>query len=479
MLYQPRRFTLALIVLLVGLLWLWAGWRAPWPVALLATLPGVLLIATSTGQLLWAGDRQLCYYMALTGPISSVMAVLLGYWLGLASFAGFFLGGLATFLIAGRALQIQHYRPESVPAPSVRPATWAKMANDAALLGGFISVARIPCGRDAELDIAEIRTLAHVTADMGQAAGQLPLPERPRHDWQPHIQRRRTRGLDYEWLTARSVYQPDPRLPGLQRWQARRRNQTMAARVLRHPANGSGQPWLLCIHGYRMGLVAMDFQLFDAKRLHRQLGLNLMMPILPLHGARKATMASGGLFLDGPLADLYHAQVQTQVDLQSCIAWIRRVDPGAPIGVLGYSLGGYHAALLSTQDPDLACVIAGIPLADIAATLWQHIPLAHARYLNAQGVTSAYLAGLLAPVSPLGRATLLDRKRLFICAANGDQLIAPEQPLALWQHWGRPSIHWYDGSHLSVRQDRGARQYIEQALLASGMQDRRAFDTGS
>jgi hypothetical protein len=28
-------------------------------------------------------------------------------------------------------------------------------------------------------------------------------------------------------------------------------------------------------------------------------------------------------------------------------------------------------------------------------------------------------------------------------------VVPPEHPSALWQHWDRPAIHWYGGSHLA------------------------------
>ena len=73
--WQPRRFKSAAIVLAVGLFWLIAAWPTNWAVAILGTIPGVVLIATGAGQLLWAGDRQLCYHMALAGPVSAVLAL--------------------------------------------------------------------------------------------------------------------------------------------------------------------------------------------------------------------------------------------------------------------------------------------------------------------------------------------------------------------------------------------------------------------
>src|SRR5699024_4377161 len=120
--------------------------------------------------------------------------------------------------------------------------------------------------------------------------------------------------------------------------------------------------------------------------LHQGLGLNLMMPILPLHGVRRQTWLTGGLFLDDPLLNLFHGQAQALLDLRCSIAWIRQHDPEACIGVLGFSLGGYHAALLAAHEPELQCVIAGIPMTDITATLWGHIPIAHRHYLEENGL---------------------------------------------------------------------------------------------
>ncbi|MGB7755963.1 MAG: hypothetical protein WBL23_07845 [Salinisphaera sp.] len=466
--WQPRRFKSAAIVLGIGLLWLIAAWPTNWGVAVLGTVPGVVLIATGAGQLLWAGDRQLCYHMALAGPVSSVLALVLGYWLGLWAGIGLTLGGAVAFVVAGWALRIQHPVPPDVSPPTTQLKLLAKMASDAALLGFFINCARVPRGAAVDVDIAELNAIGELAAERDWQA----FPERlhgPVAPFEsPRIERMRTFGVNYEWLTSPSRYTPDPALPGIARWHGHENNRTMAARILRH-GEGRGRPWLLCVHGYRMGVAGLDFQLFDVGRLYKHLGLNLVMPILPLHGVRRATPLTGGLFLDGPLADLLHAQAQSLIDLRSCIAWIREIDPEARIGVLGYSLGGYHAALLAAHEPDLACVIAGIPMTDIPATLWQHLPTAHAHYLDARGLSAAAVGERLAPVSPLVAEPRVPHDRRYIFAATADQLIAPEQPVALWRHWGKPALQWYDGSHLSVRHEVDVGPFIDRALAESGM----------
>ncbi|AWN17431.1 S9 family peptidase [Salinisphaera sp. LB1] len=468
MLWQPRRFKSASIVLAIGLSWLVAAWPTNWGVAALGTVPGVVLIATGAGQLLWAGDRQLCCHMALAGPLSSLLALILIYWLGLWPGVGLILGGAAVFMVAGWALRIQHPVPAGVAPPPTQPKLLAKMACDAAVLGFFINCARVPRGAAVDNDIAELNAIGEVAAERDWQNFPARLHEAAAPFESPRIESMRTFGVDYEWLTAPSCYTPDPALPGGARWRGHKNNRTMAARILRH-GEGRGRPWLLCVHGYRMGVAGLDFQLFDVARLHAHLGLNLVMPILPLHGVRRATPLTGGLFLDGPFADLLHGQAQSLIDLRSCVAWIREIDPDARIGVLGYSLGGYHAALLAAHEPALACVIAGIPMTDIPATLWQHLPTAHAHYLEARGLSAAAVGERLAAVSPLAAEPCVPRDRRYIFAATADQLIAPEQPLALWRHWGEPALQWYHGSHLSVRHEPDVRSFIDRALAESGM----------
>ena len=46
----------------------------------------------------------------------------------------------------------------------------------------------------------------------------------------------------------------------------------------------------------------------------------------------------------------------------------------------------------------------------------------------------------------VGRRTA---ERLFILAGRGDRVTPPAQAEALWQHWRRPEIHWFAGSHLA------------------------------
>ena len=55
------------------------------------------------------------------------------------------------------------------------------------------------------------------------------------------------------------------------------------ALLLRHKED---RPWLVCVHGAEMGRAALDLMLFRAWHLHEDLGLNVVLPVLPMHGPR-------------------------------------------------------------------------------------------------------------------------------------------------------------------------------------------------
>jgi hypothetical protein len=61
---------------------------------------------------------------------------------------------------------------------------------------------------------------------------------------------------------------------------------------------------------------------------------------------------------------------------------------------------------------------------------------------------------MLAPSSPLSFSPRLARERLFIIGGVGDRLAPPRHARLLWDHWGRPRMHWFPGSHV-LHLDRG------------------------
>jgi hypothetical protein len=60
----------------------------------------------------------------------------------------------------------------------------------------------------------------------------------------------------------------------------------------------------------------------------------------------------------------------------------------------------------------------------------------------------------------------LDRR--LIVAGLGDRLAPPEQSVLLWEHWERPRIEWFPGSHvLHIGRER-YRQALRELMLGSG-----------
>ena len=39
----------------------------------------------------------------------------------------------------------------------------------------------------------------------------------------------------------------------------------------------------------------------------------------------------------------------------------------------------------------------------------------------------------------------------------------------MWEHWGRPEIVWYRGGHTGFFQSRPVQQFVDDALVQSGL----------
>jgi hypothetical protein len=461
---KPKQWEpLAAIPIFAGLYWLLAATGGHW--LFWGLVPGTLMLMAGAALLLMPGDLRITEYMAAGGFIGLifVLPVLITGGLGAA-----FIGALTAagaFLVAGHVALAREPASQGAPQPAKDLLVDAKAALDEVLLAYFVGAARIPDG-DTIIRLGEdARRLEDLIRDRGWLDKPETLHPQPPTPERVYVQQARIYGLTYERVNFPSAFVPDPALPGAEIWSQHQNNNQSIGWLMRHP--GPPRPWLLCIHGYRMGEAWMDFGLFPPRWLHERLGLNLFMPVLPLHGPRRIGLRSGDQFLDGNPLDLMYAEVQSLWDLRRALAWLRSQEDGARIGVLGYSLGGYNAALLAQYERDLDFVIAGIPPTDFAAALWRHTPPAHRDYMMQHGLSLDRYRTLLKPVSPVGRPPLVDRDRLYIFAGAADRVVLPDQSVALGNHWQVP-IQWYQGAHLTFRNEEVVRAHIEAAMQRAG-----------
>lgn len=275
-------------------------------------------------------------------------------------------------------------------------------------------------------------------------------------------------GQRYEVVSFPSTYEPRPEEPGRQRWLDRPANRTMHAYVLRH--RRPGRPWLVCIHGFGTGRAALDLRAFRARHLYRDLDLNLLLPVLPMHGPRQEPGADPGEgFMSVNLIDSIHGLAQSAWDVRSAIRWIRSVSGDVPVGVFGISLGGYVTALTASLERGLACAIAGIPATDMPDLYRRHSPPVVRRRALDAGALGPDADAVCSVVSPLVLEPQVEPGRRYIFAGLGDRMSNFSQAHRLWVHWGRPRQAWYPGGHIGFFWAAGVGAFIDEALAECGL----------
>ena len=435
--------------------------------ALVGGPPGALLLATGLSNLLWAGDARIFHFMSLGGFLGILFAFPAVLVFGPVAAAVLLVLSAVSFIAAGYLAVGQEPVPVGVPEPRLGPGMAARAAEDELSMCTIVlttwplsvggRAARI--GRELEEGLALFEERGWFHDPTVYHRDPPPLEE--------------LRGGDlrhpedgFEHLTFESSYEPWAGEPGRERWLSYERNRTAHAWVLRH--QGEPRPWLVCLHGIRMGSPRADLGFFRPDYLHRELGLNLLCPVLPIHGPRRVGPVSGDRILSGDVMDSLHAASQAMWDARRLIHWLRR-DEGAPaIAVTGHSLGGYAAALLSCLE-QIDCVVVANPAVDPSRLFWRNALSLATRYLKTAGVTEEKMAALLRPISPLALDPLPGREHRAIFAGVADRVVPATEAESLWRHWEEPRIVWYQGTHHAFLSTAEGRTLISTALREAGI----------
>ena len=452
----------------VGALWLWSAAQGGPAGSILGGLPGVLLLSTGLSNLLWAGDARIFQFMALgatAGIALSLPAVLL---FSPGTAAVLLVLSASSFLASGYLAVGQEPVPEGVPEPRLGPKLAARAAGDELSMAAIVlSTWPLAVGGGAT------RIAGELEAALGlfEERGWLRAPS-SYHMTPPPLEgvtrgERRHPEAGFEHLTFESLYEPWPEEPGRERWLSYGRNRTAHAWVLRHA--GGPRPWVVCVHGIRMGSPRGDVGLFRPGYLHHGFGLNLLFPVLPIHGPRRVGPVSGDRILSGDVMDTLHAGSQAVWDIRRLIGRLRALEGAPSVAVLGHSLGGYVAALLSCLEGGIDAVVVGNPAVDPSRLFWRNALSLATRYLKTAGVREEEMTMLLNTVSPLAMRSLVEKERRAIFSGVADRVVPAVEAHDLWRHWEEPSITWYGGTHRDFLRVPEGRAALEAALGEAGM----------
>lgn len=360
----------------------------------------------------------------------------------------------------------QRTKPDEYVPTRISAGLAVQVLVDEVMISALKNPALFPHDHDYAAAGADMRA-AH---DLYRSEGWLDDPASYHRDprapeWQL-VEVRRSIDLQYEHVSFPSGFSPVTGEPGRERWLSYEANHTVHAWMLRHP--GGPRPWLVCLHGFGMGQPFADFGGFRVRQL-RRMGLNVLMPVLPLHGPRAVSSVRGQGFMSIDPIDSLHGLAQSAWDVRRAIRWLRDEHGAQGVGLYGLSLGAYVASLVGSLDGSLTCVIAGIPAVDLPDLYRRHGPADVRRRAEEAGALGGVASSIHRVVSPLAMPPLIPLERRFIFAGLGDRMASFSHAHRLWLHWGRPRLATYEGGHVGFFFSRAVNRFVENALADSGL----------
>lgn len=234
-----------------------------------------------------------------------------------------------------------------------------------------------------------------------------------------------------------------------------RRNGIAHAQHWRH--TDGPRPTLCVIHGFMGSPYVFNSAFFSLPWFFAQ-GYDVLLYTLPFHGARAGRFSpyrGEGLF-GGGISHLNEALAHGVHDFRVFVDHLE-AQGVEQVGLTGLSLGGYTTALLAAVDDRLALAIPNAAVADMSSLIdsWFPANLLMRHVMPRRGIPTDAFADAVRVHSPLTYPVRLPKERLFVIGGLGDRLAPPEQSERIWEHWGRPRLHWYPGNHI-LHVNRGA-----------------------
>lgn len=454
---QNRWVWLALIPVAVGLAWLNVGLDLGFFGWLCLVPAGIGFIGTGFAAFGISGDGRITAYMSvscLLGALSILPTLFMSWyaWLLLLTIP-------VVFLVAGLIGLRQLPPVAGVPEPRIDLKLALKSAVDDIIVGIFNIV--VPTQKTAVA--ARLQRETDEAIAQGEKEGWLEDPASfhaapPAELLNMKLEPKTVRDRAVEHLTFDSIYEPRDGLPGRERWLGQVKNSRASALILR--ADDDNAPWVIGIHGYQMGKAYVDFLLYNPEFYTKKLGVNLILPVLPLHGPRSEGRLSGDGFITGDFIDTLNATAQGITDIRQILQWLKAEQGATKVGVIGFSLGGYMASILASVESDLEFALPAIAAADIPDLVWHYGAPLLMRTFEERGLTREKANYLGRVITPTAMQPLVPEDARYICGGVIDRVTPPHLQRDLAKHWGVEPV-WYQGGHMTSAEEPEVRDLIQ------------------